>query len=198
MCISVYHLFFVFILAEFITACLPSNANSKGIRTSGFHGVVTILKLKASYLMLFPFFPSSWSAKLWTEMPCSLCLYNAFLDSLPVPWPWHVLLFLGSDLWGCISARSHGTALSALTKPLCFPIRAEVPTLSLKSKVCAPHMISLLFPPLHYLWSRTRIRVSLGPVKHHTGDLGLGWAVVYCCRTNFWQVVGMLTTPKLC
>lgn len=157
-----YHLFFTIIQAEFITSCLQSNANTKGIRASGFHGIMTNLKLKASYLVLFFFF------FFYFLLPGLLkCEQQRHVFSSSAVPSWTASQCLGSDTCcsslalTCKDASQLRAMALLVTKPLCFGSRADVPTPSLKSKECASHMISLLFPPLHRLWGWAQSRVCL-------------------------------------
>lgn len=111
---SVYHLLFTFILAEFMTACLQSNANTKGIRTSGFHGVIYFkFKTKSILPGAFLFFPSSSCRSVNSNAMYSVplqCLLGWPPSALApthvaLPWLWPVRMHLST---------SHGSSLSTV------------------------------------------------------------------------------------
>ena len=206
MCISVYHILFAFIQAEFITVCLQSNANTKCIRASGFYcmiyGVMTNLKRKApcpvlSFFLFFWFFCLLPGLPNW-ELQC------------------HVFGAAAMPSWTASHSWGPDTSCSALAL-ICedaaqLRAMAVVPqhcsdaapllsnqswctsSVSKNQSMCISHAVSSLptFPlpmGLGKAWSLLGHQWSTS-----TGDLGIGWASVCCCNTN----IGKWYTQKLC
>lgn len=143
MCISVYHILFTFLQAEFITACLQSNANTKWIRASGFYHVIlwhydkskskSTLPGAFFFWILVGFFfffgvllTSPWSAKLQTAVPCIQWHCNPLLDGFPLLAPQCIPFCPSSALWGCSLVKSHSTGPSALWQCSPFAVASEL------------------------------------------------------------------------
>lgn len=173
MCVSVYHLLFTFIHAEFTTACLGSNANMKQISVPGFYHMILWCYKKLNSKTTLPgafFFFFSWLPLVFQSVNCNAM--HLLPLQCPLGWP--------------PAARA---PTCPILQPLCFQVRADGLLLPLKSEVHASHVLLLLFPPSHCLWGWARAGVCLGTGGAPAQETSVSAEPLCAAVIQYWQVI---------